>query len=122
MASCLVTGATGYIGGRLVPRLLAAGHQVRCLTRTPQSLRDVPWRSAVELVAGDLLDPDAARAALTDIDVAYYLVHSLGSPSFEEGDSSAATTFVDPAAATGVGRIVYPGRPEPAPAVATPHP
>lgn len=121
MASCLVTGATGYIGGRLVPRLLAAGHQVRCLTRTPESLRDVPWHSAVEVVAGDLLDPDAARTALTDIDVAYYLVHSLGSPSFEEIDASAATTFADAAAATGVGRIVYLGGPTPAAGSASSH-
>jgi uncharacterized protein YbjT (DUF2867 family) len=121
MASCLVTGATGYIGGRLVPRLLAAGHHVRCLTRTPQSLRDVPWRPAVDVVAGDLLDPATARKALTNIDVAYYLVHSLGSPSFEETDASAATTFADAAAANAVGRIVYLGGPTPAPGVASPH-
>src|SRR3982751_576648 len=113
MASCLVTGATGYIGGRLVARLLAAGHDVRCLSRTPQSLRDVPWAAGVEVVAGDLLDADDARAALAGIDVAYYLVHSLGSPSFEATDRRAAATFAEAAAAAGVGRIVYLGGPAP---------
>jgi uncharacterized protein YbjT (DUF2867 family) len=113
MARCLVTGATGYIGGRLAPRLLEAGHEVRCLTRQPNSLRDVPWRSRVEVAAGDLLDPGAARAALTGVEVAYYLVHSLGSPSFEDTDRRAALAFGDAARAAGVRRIVYLGGPTP---------
>ena len=54
----LVTGATGYIGGRLVPQLLDAGHHVRCLTRRPEKLAGVPWADAVEIVAGDALDPE----------------------------------------------------------------
>src|SRR5687768_13683565 len=80
---CLVTGATGYLGGRLVPRLLAEGHQVRCLVRSPEKLRDVPWADQVEIVRGDVLgDVDAP---MRDIEVVHYLVHSLhsGSASFE---------------------------------------
>ena len=61
---CLVTGATGYIGGRLVPELLAAGHRVRCLARTPEKLRDQPWAGRREVVRGDVTDADAvARGA-----------------------------------------------------------
>ena len=61
---CLVTGATGYLGGRLVPRLLAEGHQVRCLVRSPSKLRDVPWAADVEIVRGDVLgEPDPVRRA-----------------------------------------------------------
>ena len=106
----LVTGATGYIGGRLVPRLLADGHRVRALTRDAGRLRDVPWRSQVEVVEGDALDPASLPAALDGVDVAYYLIHSIGSgQEFEDTDRRAAQAFGTAAAQTGVGRIVYLG-------------
>ncbi|HYN94254.1 MAG TPA: SDR family oxidoreductase [Pilimelia sp.] len=111
---CLVTGATGYIGGRLAPRLADEGHAVRCLTRDPRRLRDVPWTARVEVVPGDLAQPATLRTALAGVDVAYYLVHSLGQPDFEAADRAAARNFAAAARAAGVGRIVYLGGPEPA--------
>ena len=66
---CLVTGATGYIGGRLVPELLAAGHEVRVLARHPERLVDRTWVNDVQVVSGDAGDPDAVRAALKGVDV-----------------------------------------------------
>ncbi|KJY42036.1 NAD-dependent dehydratase [Streptomyces sp. NRRL B-1568] len=107
---CLVTGATGYVGGRLVPELLAAGHGVRCLARTPGKLRDHPWAGEVETVGGDVTDEAAVRAAMKGIDVAYYLVHALGTgPGFEETDRRAARIFGQQAREAGVRRIVYLG-------------
>ncbi|MGW8329105.1 SDR family oxidoreductase [Streptomyces sp. NPDC055808] len=107
---CLVTGATGYIGGRLVPELLEAGHQVRCLARSPEKLRDQPWAGRVEVLRGDVTDPASVAEALRGIDVAYYLVHALGTGAgFEETDREAAHLFADAAADAGVRRIVYLG-------------
>ncbi|MEU9699622.1 SDR family oxidoreductase [Streptomyces sp. NPDC047981] len=107
---CLVTGAGGYIGGRLVPELLDAGHTVRCLARTPAHLRDHPWADRVDVVRGDVRDADSLRPALRDVDVAYYLVHSMTSGrDFEETDRLAARTFATEARAAGVRRIVYLG-------------
>ncbi|WP_433888118.1 SDR family oxidoreductase [Streptomyces sp. CA-111067] len=107
---CLVTGATGYIGGRLVPELLAAGHRVRCAARTPANLRDHPWAADAEVVRCDVLDPEQVGAAMRGIDVAYYLVHALGTGrDFEETDRRAARIFAEQAAAAGVRRIVYLG-------------
>ncbi len=107
---CLVTGASGYIGGRLVPELLAAGHQVRCLARDPGKLGERPWSDDVEITRGDAMDPVAVRRALEGIDVAYYLIHSLGSDgSFEQRDRAAARVFADAAANAGLQRIVYLG-------------
>ncbi|MEV6549081.1 SDR family oxidoreductase [Streptomyces sp. NPDC051597] len=106
----LVTGATGYIGGRLVPELLDAGYRVRCLARTPRKLRDHPWAGHVETVRGDVTDAESVGAALRGVDVAYYLVHSLGTGrSFETTDRSAARIFAEQAAAAGVRRVVYLG-------------
>ncbi|WP_051571785.1 SDR family oxidoreductase [Cryptosporangium arvum] len=105
----LVTGATGYIGGRLVPRLIEQGHDVRCLARTPAKLRDVPWAKKIEIVQGDVTDPDSLRKAAEGIDVLYYLVHSLGTKGFDDLDRRAAETVADAAAAQGVKRIVYLG-------------
>ncbi|MEU5400461.1 SDR family oxidoreductase [Streptomyces sp. NPDC005963] len=106
----LVTGATGYIGGRLVPELLAAGHVVRTVARSPEKLRDHPWAKDVESVRGDVLDAESMARAMQGIDVAYYLVHALGTGSdFERTDREAARIFAEQAHAAGVRRIVYLG-------------
>ncbi|MFI6646960.1 SDR family oxidoreductase [Streptomyces sp. NPDC050529] len=107
---CLVTGASGYIGGRLVPELLRAGYRVRCLVRSPAKLRDQPWASEVEKVQGDVTDPDSVAGAMRGVDVAYYLVHALSSGAdFEDTDRRAAHIFADQAHAAGIRRIVYLG-------------
>ncbi|MEO8196484.1 MAG: SDR family oxidoreductase [Thermoanaerobaculia bacterium] len=106
----LVTGATGYVGGRLVPRLLAAGCEVRCLARDPERLAGRPWRDRVEVVAGDALAPATLGPALAGIDVAYYLIHSLGTgEEFARRDREAAAAFGAAARSAGVGRIIYLG-------------
>ncbi|WP_111718691.1 SDR family oxidoreductase [Homoserinimonas sp. OAct 916] len=110
MKSVLVTGATGYIGGRLVPRLLEAGYKVTVLVRSPQKLTDVPWAEQVSVIEGDLTDPVAVTAACEGQDVVYYLVHSMGAKGkFEEIETRAARTVAKAAADAGVGRIVYLG-------------
>ncbi|MFD3821611.1 SDR family oxidoreductase [Streptomyces sp. NPDC058625] len=107
---CLVTGASGYIGGRLVPELLRAGHRVRCLARSPGKLRDQPWAGDIEPVRGDVTDPGSVASAMRGIDVAYYLVHALGAGSgFEETDRRSARIFAEQARAAGVRRVVYLG-------------
>jgi uncharacterized protein YbjT (DUF2867 family) len=106
----LVTGATGYIGGRLVPRLLETGARVRCLARDASRLQGRPWRREVELVVGDVLRPDSLSDALHGVTVAYYLVHSLGAGSdFPERDVTAARRFGTAAKNAGVERIIYLG-------------
>ena len=106
----LVTGATGYIGGRLVPRLLAGGYRVRCLVRDPGRLQGRSWRDAVEVAAGDVLRAESLPAAMHGVSVAYYLVHSMGGGSgFHERDMDAARNFAASAAAAGVARIIYLG-------------
>lgn len=105
----LVTGATGYIGGRLVPRLLAKGHVVRCVARNPDRLAGHPW-PGVEIVPGNLCEPEAAGRCLRNIDVAYYLVHSMTSgQAFRERDRLMALAFGEAAARAGVRRIIYLG-------------
>ncbi|MFE5972709.1 SDR family oxidoreductase [Streptomyces sp. NPDC056460] len=107
---CLVTGASGYIGGRLVPDLLEAGFRVRCLARTPAKLRDHPWAGEVEIVRGDVTDAESLAPAFRDVDVAYYLVHALGAGhGFEQTDRTAAENFAREARSAGVGRLVYLG-------------
>lgn len=106
----LVTGATGYIGGRLVPRLIDAGHDVRVIVRRPERLRDVPWAADVDVVEGDLTDAAAVDRASRDVDVVYYLVHSMGGRgSFEDVESRIARNVATAATANGVRRIVYLG-------------
>lgn len=106
----LVTGATGYIGGRLVSRLVAEGRRVRVVVRSPQKLRDVPWARDVEVVEGDLQDADAMAAACRDVHTLYYLVHSMGSGrGFEKREAQIAATVADAAAEAAVRRIVYLG-------------
>jgi uncharacterized protein YbjT (DUF2867 family) len=98
------------VGGRLVPELLAAGHDVRCLARSPAKLDGRPWSDAVEVARGDVSDPDAMHAAMDGMDAAYYLVHSMGATEeFAERDRAAAATFRDAASAAGVSQIVYLG-------------
>lgn len=107
---CLVTGATGYIGGRLVPRLLEAGMAVRCMTRSGARLRDQPWIDEVEVVEADAADPDRAAAALEGVRTAYYLIHSMGGGDrFEEADRTAARVFAEQARRAGISRLVYLG-------------
>ena len=106
----LVTGATGYIGGRLTPLLLAQGYQVRCLARDPERLRGRSWAGKVELVQADLLQPGGLEAAMRGVDIAYYLVHSLGSGAgFHRTDLQAARNFGEAARAAGVRRVIYLG-------------
>lgn len=108
-----VTGATGYVGGRLVPALLEAGHSVRCLVRAPRKLDQRPWRShpAVEVVAGDLSDEDILCGQMADASAAYYLVHSLEATGGEYAarDRELAACFARAAARARVPRVVYLG-------------
>ena len=106
----LVTGATGYIGGRLIPQLLERGHEVRVLARHPERLSERPWRNNVEIVAGDAGDPAALAVAMADMDGAYYLMHSLtAGHGFEIQERHMATIFGHEAKRAGVRRIVYLG-------------
>ena len=105
----LVTGATGYIGGRLVPRLLELGHRVRCVARNPSRLGGRPW-PGVEIVAADLEEPSIFWNILEGIDVAYYLVHSMAAgEAYRERDRLMAQSFAESAARAGVKRIIYLG-------------
>jgi uncharacterized protein YbjT (DUF2867 family) len=112
-APVLVTGATGYIGGRLVPRLLEAGYAVRCLARSPRKLAGRPWSGhpRVEIVEGDAADPDSLRRALRSCGPAYYLLHSMmavGS-DYAAHDRRLATQFARMAKECGISRILYLG-------------
>jgi len=109
-ATVLVTGSTGYIGGRLIPRLLAAGCRVRCLARDASRLQGRPWLPEVEVAVGDVLQADSLPAAMRGVAVAYYLVHSMGAGGdFRERDLVAARNFSQAAKQAGVERIVYLG-------------
>ncbi|APT84729.1 SDR family oxidoreductase [Corynebacterium aquilae] len=104
----LVTGATGYVGGRLVPSLLDAGHDVSVLVRTPSRLAEVPWAGNVTIIEGDLTKPESLRDAVTDIDVIYYLVHSMGdSKEFARTELECAHAMVNAAENAGCERIIY---------------
>ena len=105
----LVTGASGYVGGRLVPALLAGGYQVRCMGRNTQYLAG-RFRATTQIVAGDVLDAASLQAALVDVDTAYYMVHSMGSKAdFEEQDRIGAQNFARVAKQCGVRRVIYLG-------------
>ena len=106
----LVLGATGYIGGRLVPRLLNAGYRVRVLARDAGRAASFPWGAQCEIVEGSADDADAVAEAMRDVGVVYYLIHSMGAGrGFEEADERAAETVAQAAADAGVHRIVYLG-------------
>lgn len=105
----LVTGASGYVGGRLVPALEEGGVRVRCLARKPQYLAG-RFSSRTDVVAGDVLDPHSLRNALQGVDAAYYLVHSMGSKEdFGERDRVGARNFARAAREQGVRRVIYLG-------------
>ncbi len=105
-----VIGSTGYIGGRLVPELLAAGHDVRCLARNPDRLGNVDWRSDVDVMKADVLDRESLDVALKDMEAIYYLVHAMGqADDFEETDRAGAENTRLAAEMAGVGRIIYLG-------------
>jgi uncharacterized protein YbjT (DUF2867 family) len=106
---CVVFGATGYLGTRLIPELLSAGHSVRTLARHPAKLDNVPWREQVEVVQGDVTDAASVRQAVAGQQVLYYLVHSLLRSDFVELDYRAANTVAAGAAEAGLSRIIYVG-------------
>ena len=105
----LLTGATGYVGGRLLERLLSTGADVRCLARRPENLRSRTGPD-VDIFPGDVLDRNSLDKALEGVHTAYYLVHSMGSSgSFEAEDRTGARNFAEAARACKVRRLVYLG-------------
>lgn len=105
----LLTGATGYVGGRLLPRLQHSLHDVRCLTRRPEEFQS-RVSDDIDVVGADLLEAETLGPALAGIDVAYYLVHSMGGgPGFREREVTAARNFARAAETAGLRRIVYLG-------------
>jgi uncharacterized protein YbjT (DUF2867 family) len=106
----LVTGATGYVGGRLVPRLLDAGYRVRCLVRDPHRLQGRPWLPRVEVISGDALREGMLIEAMKDISVAYYLIHGKqGGQISAHRDLEVAHNFAEAASEAGIERIIYLG-------------
>lgn len=106
----LVTGATGYVGGRLVPRLLEAGYRVRCLVRDPARLVGRPWADQVEVAQGDALDLDSLVIAMQGIHTAYYFIHGLqGTKVHADRDMKAARNFSCAAEQANLQRIIYLG-------------
>ena len=107
-----MTGATGYVGSRLVTALLGVGHQVLAATRDPARLARMGWFDHVTAVALDASDPESVRAAFAaagPLDVVYYLVHTIGQPGFRDADRAAAGNLAAAAKAADVRRIVYLG-------------
>ena len=115
----LVTGATGYIGGRLIPRLVATGHEVTVLVREPRRFHLPTLLSEVRIVKGDLLQPETIESDLRGFDAAYYLVHSMmAGHAFESRDEAAAANFA--AATPDCRHVIYLGGLQP-PGVASRH-
>lgn len=106
----LVTGASGYIGGRLAPLLLKRGYAIRCLARDPRRLTCRDWASRAEIVSGDVMDRDSLRRALHGCSAAYYLVHAMDRRGgFEQRDREAAANFASVADEVGLQRVIYLG-------------
>src|SRR5690242_235549 len=105
----LLTGATGYVGGRFLKKLEASGHAVRCLARRPEHLK--AWADpSTEIFSGDLLDAASIARAMEGVEVAYYLVHSMGSErDFEEQERRSAENFAAEARKAKIRKIVYLG-------------
>ncbi len=118
----LVTGATGYIGGRLVPELLSAGFRVRVMARKQRNMADRDWYDHVEFVQADAEDPHSLAEALRDVKVAYYLIHSMGAgPKFADLDRATAENFGAAAKDASVDRIIYLGGLYPKEEILSPH-
>ncbi len=107
MTRTLVLGASGYVGGRLVPNLVDEGSTVRCLTRSASSLRSIAWGRDVEIVEADLEDPASLDEAFQDVDTVVYLVHSLGRDDFERIEQETARNVAAACERAGVRHIVY---------------
>lgn len=106
----LVTGATGYIASRLIPRLLAQGYRVRCLARNPQRLRARAWFPQVEITVGDATRAESLAAAMQGVSAAYYLIHSMAAGTgYHALDLESARNFAAAARAAGVEHIIYLG-------------
>lgn len=109
-ATCLVTGATGYIGGRLVRELLLAGYKVKVLARFPDRLRDMAWINQVEVISGDALNISDVNRAMQNVDVAYYLLHALNQgPEFVDIETKMAQLFAESAKNNNIQKIIYLG-------------
>ena len=105
-----VLGATGYVGGRLVPHLISSGHDVVCVSRNPQRLANRPWRQDVEVRSGDVADAASLKVALAGCDAAFYLVHAMGmTDDFARADRIGAQNMAHAAEAVGLQRIVFLG-------------
>ena len=108
-STVLLTGASGYVGGRLLPLLEKQSVALRCLARSPDKLQPLV-KEGTEVVRGDVLDPPSLDAALNGVDTAYYLVHLMSDfKDFERKDRQAATNFAQAAEKAGVRRIIYLG-------------
>ncbi|MEO6530682.1 MAG: NAD(P)H-binding protein, partial [Specibacter sp.] len=112
MSTIAVAGATGYIGGRLVPLLLEANHDVRVLTRNGEKLRDVPWRDQVDIIVGSMEDPQTAKNLCDGADIVYYLVHSMSggksaTENFERVERLCALNLNKASRDAGVQRLIY---------------
>ena len=108
--SILVTGSTGYIASRLIPRLLEAGYRVRCLARNPLRLKGRSWFRAVEVVQGDVTIPSTLPVALQGVDTAYYLIHNMTrGHGYTSVELDSARNFANAAEVAGVQHIIYLG-------------
>ena len=106
----LITGATGYIGGRLVPRILKAGYRVRCMVRDAKRLQGRPWTDQVEIIEGDARHPETLPAVMNGVWAAYYFIHSLtDTPNYQQQDIEVARWFGQAAREAGMQRIIYLG-------------